>query len=63
VKGKMERLQAMSPETKETLRQQWADLFKEAEAALDKEPASPVAQELVDRWLKLLEPFSRVMLR
>ena len=54
----MERLQAMPAATRDALRQQWSDLFKEAERALSLDPAGTEAQALGDRWLKLLEPFA-----
>jgi DNA-binding transcriptional MerR regulator len=58
VQGKVEHLQAMPAATRNALRQQWADLFKDVERALARDPASPEAQALGDRWLKLLEPFA-----
>jgi hypothetical protein len=58
VQGKIERLRAMSEENRAALRQQWDDLFKDVEGALNLDPASPAAQMMGDRWLKLLEPFT-----
>src|SRR3954452_23599180 len=52
--AKIERLRTMSPETRAALGQQWGDLLKAVEAAVDEDPASPVAQELGGRWLNLL---------
>ena len=34
---------------------QWADLFNEIRGALAEDPASSRAQELANRWLKILE--------
>lgn len=58
VQGKIDRLRAMSPETREQLRKPFADLCKEIEGALGEDPASPRAQELVGRWLELLQAFT-----
>jgi hypothetical protein len=58
VQGKIERLQAMPATTRDALRHQWSDLFKEVERSLSLDPASVEAQALGERWLKLLEPFA-----
>jgi len=58
VKGKIERLQAMSPDAKAQLREQWAALFKDIERVLDQDPASPAVQQLADRWIGLLGAFA-----
>jgi hypothetical protein len=58
VQGKIERLKSMSPALKADLQRQWAELFKDVEAALDEDPASPRAQELANRWVKLLGAFT-----
>jgi MerR family transcriptional regulator, thiopeptide resistance regulator len=58
LQGKIERLRAMSPEVREKLRRQFADLCKEIEGALGEDPASPRAQQLAGRWLELLQAFA-----
>ena len=45
----------MSPEVKAELHKQWADLFDEIRGALGEDPASSRAQELANRWVKILE--------
>ena len=54
IKGKIEHLQAMSPETRAALRKAWNDLLEEVKGALHEDPSSLVAQALGERWLKLL---------
>jgi DNA-binding transcriptional MerR regulator len=58
LQSKIERLKEMSPEKKAALGQQWRDLFKDVQAALDLNPASPKAQELANRWVSLLGAFA-----
>jgi DNA-binding transcriptional MerR regulator len=58
LQGKIERLKEMSPEKKAELGKQWTDLFKDVQAALDLDPASPKAQELANRWISLLGAFA-----
>ena len=58
LKGKIERLKALSPDAREQLRGQFAELAKEILGALDQDPAGPRAQELAGRWLQLLGAFS-----
>jgi hypothetical protein len=53
VQGKIERLKALSPDARAELRARFADLFKEVEAALGEDPASPHAQELAGRYVEL----------
>ena len=55
VQAKLERLKALSPEVKAELHKQWADLFNKIRGALAEDPASSRAQELANRWLKILE--------
>ena len=38
---------------------QWQALYRDIVAALDSDPAGPVAQALVDRWRGLIEDFTR----
>jgi MerR family transcriptional regulator, thiopeptide resistance regulator len=57
VQGKIERLKSMSPEAKAQLQMQWTNLFTDVERALNEEPASARAQELAERWVKLLGAF------
>jgi DNA-binding transcriptional MerR regulator len=58
VQGKIARLRALSPEAREQLRGQFAQLCKEVEGVLDHDPAGPRAQELAGRWLDLMGAFS-----
>ena len=58
VQGKIERLRALSPEAREQLRGQFAQLCKEIEGVLGEDPAGPRAQELAGRWLELMGAFS-----
>jgi DNA-binding transcriptional MerR regulator len=58
VQGKIERLQALSPDVRERLRGQFSELCKEIQGALDQDPAGPRAQELAGRWLELLGELS-----
>ena len=58
VQGKMERLKAMSPETRADLQRQWTDLLKDVQASLSEDPASPRAQDLANRWVTLLAAFA-----
>lgn len=58
LQGKIDRLKAMSPETREQLRGQFAELCEEVEGALGEDPAGPRAQELAERWLQLLRAFA-----
>jgi DNA-binding transcriptional MerR regulator len=58
VQGKIERLKAMSAETRAALQTQWADLLKDVDAALGDDPSSATAQALASRWLSLLAVFS-----
>jgi DNA-binding transcriptional MerR regulator len=55
LKARVSHLSAMPAEQRATLRQQWTALFEEVRAALDEDPAGPKAQELLDRWLSLLQ--------
>lgn len=58
LQGKIERLQALSPEAREQMRGQFSALCKEIAGALDQDPAGPRAQELAGRWLELLSAFA-----
>lgn len=58
VKGKIERLKAMSPEERAQLQEQWSVLFKDIERVLDQDPASAKVQELAGRWVALLSAFA-----
>jgi DNA-binding transcriptional MerR regulator len=58
VRGKIERLKSMSPESQAQLQKQWTDLFKDVERALNEDPGSAKAQELAQRWMKLLGAFA-----
>lgn len=48
-----------SPELQERVSRQWSELFRDVEAALDQDPASPRAQALADRWTALVEEFTQ----
>jgi DNA-binding transcriptional MerR regulator len=58
LQGKIDRLKAMSPEARQELRGQFAELCTEIQGALDEDPAGPRAQELTGRWLQLLQAFA-----
>jgi MerR family transcriptional regulator, thiopeptide resistance regulator len=47
-----------SPELQEKVTQQWNELFRDIDAALDKDPASPTAQALLARWRELVGAFT-----
>jgi hypothetical protein len=48
----------MSPEDREQLRGQFAELCTEIQGVLEEDPAGPRAQELAGRWLQLLGAFA-----
>ena len=58
LQGKIERLKALSPDARQQLRGEFADLCNEIQGALDQDPAGPRAQELAGRWLQLLGALS-----
>jgi DNA-binding transcriptional MerR regulator len=58
LQGKIERLQALTPEARESLRGQFSELCKEIQGVLDQDPAGPRAQELAGRWLQMLGSLS-----
>lgn len=58
LQGKMERLKALSPDARQQLRGQFAELCNEIQGALDQDPAGPRAQALAGRWLQLLGALS-----
>ena len=58
LQGKIETLEAMSPQSREQLRGQFAELCKEIQGVLGEDPAGPRAQELAERWLQLLGTFA-----
>lgn len=53
-----ERKKLWSPELQEQVSKQWSELIAEVNASLDEDPAGPKAQELADRWQKLVEGFT-----
>ena len=58
-KAKIEaRKQLWSPELQARVEKEWADLFRDVEAAFGENPASQKAQALADRWMKLVEGFT-----
>jgi DNA-binding transcriptional MerR regulator len=48
-----------SPELQERVSHEWSELFRDVEAVLDADPASPEVQALADRWIKLVEEFTQ----
>ena len=58
LQGKIDRLKAISPEAREQLRGQFAELCRDIQGVLDEDPAGPRAQELAGRWLQLLRAFA-----
>jgi MerR family transcriptional regulator, thiopeptide resistance regulator len=55
LKAKASHLAAMSAEQRGALREQWTALVEDVRASLGEDPASPKAQQLLDRWLSLLQ--------
>jgi DNA-binding transcriptional MerR regulator len=55
LKAKASHLAAMTAEERVTLREQWSTLVTDVKAAVDEDPAGPKAQQLLDRWLSLLQ--------
>jgi len=53
-----ERKGLWSPELQDRVTREWNELFRDVEAALDEDPAGPVAQGLVARWRKLVGEFT-----
>ena len=58
VQEKLTQVRAMTTDDKARLRQQFADLFQQAEAVADEDPAGPRAQELAGRYADLLRAFT-----
>ncbi|MFN7922598.1 MAG: MerR family transcriptional regulator [Bryobacteraceae bacterium] len=48
-----------TPELQAKAEQDWADLFRDVEAALGEDPAGDAAQALVSRWNALVEAFTK----
>ena len=53
-----ERKKQWTPELQEQVTQQWSQLFRDVEAAFDKDPESPEAQALAERWKTLVAGFT-----
>jgi DNA-binding transcriptional MerR regulator len=53
-----ERKSLWSPELQERVTQEWNELFRDIDAALNEDPAGPVAQGLVKRWCRLVGEFT-----
>jgi uncharacterized Ntn-hydrolase superfamily protein len=53
-----ERKKLWSPELQERIYREWAELFRDVEAALGEDPAGKKAQILAARWKKLVEGFT-----
>ena len=53
-----ERKHLWSPELQARVEREWAELFRDVEAALDEDPASEKAQALAARWKSLIEQFT-----
>ena len=47
-----------TPEMQAEVSRQWTELFRDVEAALGEDPASPTAQALGARWKKLVAGFT-----
>lgn len=47
-----------TPELQAQAEQQWSELFRDVEGALNEDPAGPEAQALAERWMKLVEGFT-----
>lgn len=54
-----ERQPQWSPELQERVSREWAELLRDAEAALGEDPAGARAQALADRWTRLVEEFTQ----
>jgi len=48
-----------TPEMQAQVSKQWTELFAEVEEVLGEDPASPKVQALADRWIRLVEAFTR----
>jgi DNA-binding transcriptional MerR regulator len=58
-KAKVEERKAVwSPELQARVTQDWNELFRDVEAALGEDSASPKAQALAERWRKLVSQFT-----
>ena len=58
-KSKIEERKGLwSPEMQERVTREWNELFRDVEAALGEDPASPAAQALAGRWRKLVGQFT-----
>ena len=58
-KSKIEERKGLwSPEMQERVTREWNELFRDVEAALGGDPASPAAQALAARWRKLVGQFT-----
>jgi DNA-binding transcriptional MerR regulator len=53
-----ERAKQWTPELQAQVSKQWTELFSDVEAALDRDPASPEAQALAQRWKTLVAGFT-----
>jgi TipAS antibiotic-recognition domain len=58
IRTNFERLPSLSLDARTQLREQFADLFKEAEQALGEDPAGAHAQQLAVRCVQLLRTFT-----
>jgi MerR family transcriptional regulator, thiopeptide resistance regulator len=58
LKAKASHLSSMSAQQRATLQQQWSTLLDDVKAALNEEPGSPKAQNLLDRWVSWLQALS-----
>ena len=55
LKRKVSHLSALSAEQRASLQQQWSALVEDVKAAIHEDPADSKPQELLDRWLSLLQ--------
>jgi len=53
-----ERGQTLSKEQQEQVASEWQQLYRDIDAVAEKDPASPEAQALAARWMKLIESFT-----
>ncbi|HUI55811.1 MAG TPA: MerR family transcriptional regulator [Bryobacteraceae bacterium] len=48
-----------TPELQAQVSKQWTELFADVEKVLDEDPASPKVQALAERWMRLVEAFTK----
>jgi DNA-binding transcriptional MerR regulator len=55
LRAKASHLSSLSAQQRAALQQQWSTLLSDVNAAVNEDPGSPKAQNLLDRWLSLLQ--------